>query len=127
MSDQDTTTSTLEEERTSAPADAAVAEAVAEQDTLDVVVAVDEPPAEPMIHVEYNGETYEFKSKRLNAIQFRRMMQSGDDVLAVEWLIGVRDFDRFVRSTADEDGVTPLSAFLEFFSAIGKAAAVPNS
>jgi hypothetical protein len=101
-----------EEQRAEAAAGAAIAESIADDGLLTL---------------EFRGEKFEFKAKRLNAMQFRLPMQQGNDAMAVEWLIGRAQFARFLAVTSDEDGCSPLDAFLEFLRAIGEAGGIPNS
>lgn len=98
------------------PAEAAVAEA---EEAAD--------PGDEMLSFTYLERPYEFKRKRLSAIQFRGPMQSGRDYEAIEWLLGPAQFHVFLLSAADADGCTSRQSFLELLTEIGKAAGVPNS
>lgn len=101
-----------ETERAEAATSAAIGEAIAD---------------DGMLKLEFRAEKFEFKAKRLNAMQFRLPMQQGNDAMAVEWLIGRAQFAKFLAATSDEDGCSPLDAFLDFLRAIGEAGGVPNS
>ena len=57
----------------------------------------------------------------------RRLYQQGRDLVAVEWLLGQEQFDRFLASTADEDGATPETVYRDFTKAIGDAVGAGNS
>lgn len=97
-------------------------------DTKDADAAVGEvidPKVEMLF--EFNGQTYRFKRKRLNATQFRLPMQKGFNELATEWLLGPREFQRFLANNLDEDETTPQEVFYDFVNALGEQLGTGNS
>lgn len=72
------------------------------------------------------GVEFGFKRKRAESIQFRRLMQRGRDILALEWLLGPITFERWLAATADEDGSTGEEAFSDLWTAVNEAVGSGN-
>jgi len=94
------------------------------EESVDAAVA---EVTDKMTRVGFGDMEYTFKSKRLNALQFRLPMQKGKDAVAVEFLLGPVQFMKFMDANADADGCTPDETFYEFISAIGSAVGSGNS
>jgi len=77
--------------------------------------------------VDFADAVFTFKRKRIDSVQFRLQMQKNRDAAAIEWLLGQRQFARFLAATEDEDGCTPEQTYLDFVSAIGAAVGAGNS
>lgn len=97
-------------------ADAAVAEVAAETD--DKADTVD---------VEHAGVKFTVSRKKLDSVQFRRFMQRGRDILALEWLLTPATVTQVLDAMADEDGVTSDADFGKVFETIGSAVGAGNS
>lgn len=99
-------------EKSTSAADAAVAEATEQSKSVTF---------------PFRGQDYTFKAKRRESMQFRLLMQNNRDLSAFQWLLGPGQFQKFLEATADEDGCTPLSAYMEFLDALGEAGGSGNS
>lgn len=131
MSDTDTTKKTAK--KAAAPAVDPVEDppgakdadaAVAEVDAQDA--AADDKDAD-VLHGTLAGIDFEFSRKRLDSVQFRRFMQRGRDLLALEYVLGVVTFERLLVALADPDGTTSDESFRKVWPAIDAAAGTGNS
>lgn len=69
---------------------------------------------------------FTFKKKRIDSVQFRRLMQRRADILAIEFLVGPLTLDRMLIALADEDGETPESGWGAIWQAINEAVGEGN-
>lgn len=77
-------------------------------------------------HGEISGVKFEFSKKRLDSVQFRRFMQRNRDIVALEYLFGIVQFETLLGALADEDGDTSEAQFNDLWTEIGKAAGQGN-
>lgn len=94
-----------------------------------IAAAVEEAtaPEDGVLSFEFRDETFTFKRKRIDAMQFRLPMQKGHDAEATEWLLGDLQYRRFLSLTMDEDGCTSLEDYFDLLTQVGKAVGGPNS
>lgn len=99
--------------------DAAATAAIAEVDA--------ENTDDGLVQVTHAGVDFSFKRKRLQAVQFLRLMQQRRDAVALDWLLGEPVMDRLLAAVADEDGCTSPEKYTEILKAIGEAVGSGNS
>lgn len=93
---------------------------------IDAVDA--ETDASKMASGSVGGVSFEFKRKRAKSIQFRRLLQNGRDLDAIEHLLGRPTFDAIIAAYADEDGDTPNEVLIkDIWPAIDEAVGEGNS
>lgn len=93
-------------------------------DTSAADAAVAETVAKPadLIEFEFEGATYSFRRKRLNSVTFRLAIQRGNDVVALEYLLGAEQFNSLVEANADEDGDMDRDQLRGVYDALSDAA-----
>lgn len=100
-------------------ADKAVLEVEAEE-------AADSDVDADKIAATHGGVQFTISRRKLDSVQFRRLMQRGRDILALEYLLGVEVVSRIIAGLADDEGITSADDFDAIFETIGNAVGSGN-
>lgn len=109
----------------SAPAEAGDASGTAAAAALDAVDA--ESDAKAMASGTVGGVDFSFKRKRVDSVQFRRLMQERRDIVALEYLFGLPKFNEILAAMADDDGETSEADYRTIWNAVNEAVGSGNS